>query len=188
MTMHFLHEFPEPPQPKRQGQPWTDDEYATLIELCRRDVGIEKVCEALGRKPGAVLNRAKRMLPMDERGVPAERVLSQLRKHLLHDADYDWEAHLAALPPPRPVINHVHPPAQYAGIEGLEDAQLLTIMTCLVHAKPDTAASRLADQCGNHIRSRQLTDDLMDLLTTQASDFVESLRYRYEPWQRPYHW
>ncbi|MHA7862552.1 hypothetical protein ACX1DX_14445 [Tessaracoccus sp. Y36] len=184
MSMSNLHPVPPSSAPDRRGEPWTDDDYRTMVTLCRQGAVIDELCQALGRTSQAVLGRVKRLLPMAERGAPGERVLAQLHKHLVSDDHYDWESHLAALPPPRPVINHVHPPDQLTGIPGLHDNELLLVAAALFQAGKHTPTGRLMDECASAIRRRNLVDRFIQEMVDQAHDVVNRSGYGFYPGYR----
>ena len=96
MTIRHPSEVSPPTPPQRSGEPWTDEDYESLVHLCREGLDLTTLSQQLGRAPQSVRDRAKRMLPLDQRGVPGDRALTQLRKNLLDDPDYDWGRHLAA--------------------------------------------------------------------------------------------
>lgn len=130
--------LPPPRRPSRSGEPWTEDDYETLVRLCLDGADLVTVAGALQRRDTAVLDRARRMLPLEERGLPADRALVQLRTHLREDPAYDWGAALTQSPPPRPVEQRVYT-QQLTGLRGLEDAELLDVAE-LVVSRPPTEA------------------------------------------------
>lgn len=72
----------EDPRPARSGRPWTDEDYARLVELVRSGASEETIAADLGRAPNAVAYRVKRMLPVAEQGCVTDRGLPALRGHL----------------------------------------------------------------------------------------------------------
>lgn len=173
-----IHEFPRlVPQSRarsavRSGEPWTDDDYTTLLKMAREgdsDVGI---ADALQRSPSAVQVRAKRLLPLDQRGVPSERVIQHLGDLAKADDDYPWATHLAATPPPRPVVEHVHPPARYAGVEGLEDPELLPIAAAFAWGPMSVRDEDLASRIASMVVARGLSSTLRNMVEEDAYDFV----------------
>lgn len=182
MTIHHLYGVPASQRPSRSGQPWADSDYEALLELCRDGVSLTDVCERLGRGSSAVLTRAKKLLPLDERGVPMDRVLAQLRTHLLADPDYDWARHLAATPPPRPVVNHVHPPSTLTGIGGLEHDELLAMAAALAHLKDVSDDALLERRCAVEVLRRGLQDDFVTAMRQEAdrraTGFLGAAPYR----------
>lgn len=148
MTLRNLHEVTPLPPPRRTGQPWTDDDYQTLLRLVRDGVEIEEIAEQLARSTTSVRMRAVRMLPVDQRGVPQDRAVEQLRKNLLADEDYEWEGHLASSPPPRPVVQCTHPPATLSGVPGLRDEGVRE--ECARQVVRRGLASELVTDVGHH--------------------------------------
>lgn len=126
-----LSPLPPPRRPARSGEPWTQEDYETLVRMSADGAGLPDVAQALQRRDTAVLARARRMLPLDERGLPTDRALVQLGAHLRDDPAYDWARWLATSPPPPPV-QHTHVTTRRAGIPGLEDVDLLAVAECLV--------------------------------------------------------
>lgn len=183
MPIRHLSEVRPPGPPRRSGEPWTDDDYDTLVRLCRQGLDLIELSQQLGRSPLPVRDRAKRMLPMDQRGVPGDRVLAQLRKNLLDDPDYDWAHHLAATPPPRPVINHVLPAPRYAGIPGLKDDELLVTVEALAQQRRLDEEDDLAHALANEVHRRGLADDLRSAAAVNARQrvdaFLEQSAYLY---------
>lgn len=184
MTIHHLSPPGPPPRPPRSGEPWTDDDYEQLLDLCREGLTLPAAALRLGRSEAAVRGRAMKLLPVDERGTPQDRVLVQLRTHLEDEDEYDWRKHLAATPPPRPVINHVHPPAVLSGIEGLQDDELLAMASALaVLRAPAEEVSYLAEACAHEVTRRKLQGDLRSGMAHDASwraeDFLARARYPY---------
>lgn len=137
MTLRLIptpEETPTPedtpsPGPARAGQPWTDADYEALVDGCRRGTDLTSLSEELGRSVVAVLDRARRMLPAEERGLPRDRALPRLRELLEQDPDYDWDAAMRASPPPPPVE---HPVYVRRGLAGLQPEELLAIAEVLV--------------------------------------------------------
>ncbi len=126
-----LSPLPPPRRPARSGEPWTPEDYETLVRMSAEGAGLPDVAQTLERRDTAVLARARRMLPLDERGLPADRALVQLGSHLRDDPAYDWARWLATSPPPPPV-QHTHVTVRRDGIPGLEDEDLLAVAECLV--------------------------------------------------------
>lgn len=197
MNIRHLHNVPTSPSwtptPRRtaprSGEPWTDEDYRTLMQLCREDQSLEAICDTLERTPGAVQARARKLLPLEERAVPTERILRQLAKNLAADEDYDWEHHLAATPPPRPVVQHVPPPVTLRGIGGLDDDELLLMAASLTLVGATEGNERLTYECRKQVLARRLQDDLTDAVTEQAHELVRRFlsvpSYEPEPWSWP---
>lgn len=171
----------------RSGEPWTDDDYLELMRLCRQDAPLDEVCHGLGRTPAAVQARAKRLLPLDQRGVPTDRVLTQLRTVLLADEDHDWAGCLAATPPPRPVVNHVHPPAVLTGIDGLQDDELLAMARALAQlAVQRPEEGYLSESCAQEVQRRGLGEQLESAAVQDVRERVRDFLDRGDYPRYPY--
>lgn len=172
--------LPSPRRPTRSGEPWTDDDYETLVRLCAEGATLASVAEELGRGERAVLGRARRMLPLDERGLPDDRALARLRHHLREDPGYDWGTRLTESPPPRPV-EHTHVTVRRDGIPGLTDQDLLDVAELLVTG----ATTRVPAQREvlDEVLDRHLEDRLADRLgrrLVEAALSAVGLRSRRE--------
>ncbi|MFX0538334.1 hypothetical protein ACQBAT_11595 [Ornithinimicrobium sp. Y1847] len=179
MTIHQFPSNPPTPErsasaPTRSGEPWTDDDYELLLRLCGEGADLARVAAELRRTTAAVMSRAKRLLPLDQRGAPGDRVLTHLGELVTAEEDYDWRAHLAATPPPRPVINHVIPPEIKEGIPGLERHELLAMGAALAQLRErEGSAHHLSEACAHEIISRNLVSDLQEVATRAAAHRVE---------------
>ncbi|MFI5954623.1 hypothetical protein [Cryptosporangium sp. NPDC051539] len=76
---------------RRSGEPWTDDEYATVVTALATDAPVEQIAEELQRTPGAVRGALRLLTPpaLQLRGRAAE---SWLREQLNTTPSYDWRA------------------------------------------------------------------------------------------------
>lgn len=129
--MNNLHALPggRSFRPSRNGQPWTEEDYEALVTTCREGVDLETLAERLGRTELAVLDRARKMLPVDERGLPRDRAVTRLRELLRSEEGYDWSAAMRQAPPPPPVEHRVY---RREGIAGLRAPELLAVAEALV--------------------------------------------------------
>ncbi|MGD8148650.1 hypothetical protein [Ornithinimicrobium sp. Y1694] len=177
-----IHQFPGAQRPSqnspaattRSGEPWTDNDYELLLRLCGEGADLARVAAELRRTSAAVMSRAKRLLPLDQRGAPGDRVLTHLGELVTAEEDYDWRAHLVATAPPRPVVNHVHPPEIRKGIPGLESDELLAMGAALAQLREsEGSAHYLSQACAQEIVSRNLESDLQEVATGAAADRVE---------------
>lgn len=173
-----------PGTPARSGEPWTDDDYETLVRLCRAGADAAAVADALQRSAVPVLTRAKRLLPVAERGLPLDRTLTQLRRHL-EDPDYDWAKQLATSPPPRPVVNNVHPPALHTGVPGLTDEQLVAVAYAFSWAPASGVSASVSADVAREVSRRRLLDALRRRFEADSENRLEELLYRDET-SRPY--
>lgn len=179
---------PPEPTPRRSGEPWTTQDYETLVGRCREGASAAELAEALERKERAVLLRAKRLLPLDQRGLPEDRILPHLHGLLNEDGDYDWEHHLAATPPPRPVVNHLPAPEVRRGIPGLEDRELLAIVGLAIRSGMDRDTIDLWQELSMEIERRGLDDRLESDLESDSqrrlADFRHMAYFRFHQGQR----
>lgn len=203
MTIHHLHAVrpdgqpPEPhpsePQPARRGQPWTTDDHETLVARCRDGASASELAEALERTESAVVVRAKRLLPVDQRGAPQDHVIPHLRRLLQEDADYDWGKHLAATPAPRPIVNYLPAPQVRHGIPGLVDDELLALAGLMIRWGEDRIPEVLRSQVAAEVRARHLSQELSIRVTDEVDAWVEvflrgqpaSYHYRDDGWDPP---
>lgn len=161
------------PGPARTGQPWTDADYEALLDGCRRGTDLTSLSEELGRSVVAVLDRARRMLPVEERALPRDRALPRLGELLQQDPDYDWDAAMRASPPPRPVE---HPVYVRRGLAGLQPEELLAIAEVLV----------LEPRGGADVRRKVLDAVRAEGLTTALARRVGDLLVRDAQGPEPY--
>ncbi len=191
MTIHQFpgtnpRRTPTAPEPRRRGEPWTTEDYELLVTRCREGASAAELAEALERNEKPVLQRAKRLLPIDQRGMPEDAILPHLHRLLVEDDDYDWAHHLAATPPPRPVVNHLPPPEVRRGIPGLEDWELLTIAALMIRLCADADTIGLRHDLSIEIGRRDLDERLENALARDSArslaDFREAGYYRDDAW------
>lgn len=196
MTIHHLRGIPgggqSEPEPARSGQPWTTDDYETLVKRCREGASVSELAQALDRSEFAVVTRAKRLLPADQRGAPQDHVITHLRRLLQEDADYDWGHHLASTPPPRPVVNHLPAPQVRRGIPGLSDHDLMTVAGLMVRLGEDPSTDPLRREVVSAIRTRRLPHELAIRLKDEVDLWVDvflwgrrASHYRDDSWDPP---
>ncbi len=121
-----------PARPARTGSRWTDEDYGRLVTMCREGRDLDELTEALSRSEQSVLDRARRMLPPEERGLPRDRAVARLQERLREDPGYDWSAALLQGPPPRPVEHVVY---RSTGLDGLHRHELLAVAEALVQVE-----------------------------------------------------
>ncbi len=143
---------------------------------CRAGDSLAELATTLERSEGAVVLRAKRLLPLEERGSPEDRVVPHLHALLTEDADYDWEHHLAATPPPRPIINHLPAPQVRKGIAGLFDEQLLAVAGLAIRLGVDPLVQDLRHELSREIESRGLGHQLADYVSRDSAAWLEDFR------------
>ncbi len=128
---------------------------------------------------------AKRMVPLDQRAVPGDRVLTQLRQNLLADPGYDWQRHLATPQPPRPVVRQVLPAPTHAGLPGLESDELLAAAEAVAQQRRPDENDYLAQALAHEVRRRGLAEDLRRVSERHArlrvEDFLDRAAWPYHP-------
>lgn len=182
MTYRHLHglprtDRPREPRPARSGEPWSTDDYETLVGRCRAGASLAELAAALERSESAVVARAKRLLPVDQRGAPEDRVIPHLHQLLQEDDDYDWGHHLAATPPPRPVITHLHAPQVCRGIPGLSDRELLAVAGLAFWQGGDPRAKDLRIMLVSELDARDLHGELSARLEQDCAARLDSFRW-----------
>lgn len=80
--------------PFRHGMPWTEDDFAGIMQASREGCGLEEVAARIGRSAHALRPQLRRLLPADERHLAADLVLPRLRQPERH-GDCDWLAAMA---------------------------------------------------------------------------------------------
>lgn len=145
--------------PWRSGTPWTEDDLVLLVAQVRRGADEATTARCLARVERAVVQRLRRMLPLEHRGCPADQVFVAARK-ALQDPEYDWrEALLLSVPPP-PVVN---PPAMVStGIEGLDDDQLATVAYALLCSQ-GPRVRRMLEAVSGEVARRRVCADVLSL-------------------------
>lgn len=124
--------------PKRGGSPWTDDDHELLIHLVQEDERPPELASRLERSEQSVLQRLRRLLPLEHRGCPVDR-LYPAAQSAFADSNYDWKKTVLLSPAPRPVT--MGPTIERHGVEGLEDHDLTTIAFALAQ----TGGARCAE-------------------------------------------
>jgi hypothetical protein len=149
------------PQPRRSGQPWTDDDYERLVTLVREGQDVPAIAGALGRTEGAVTPRLRALLPPEQRAILADRVLTTLRGHVQDRPDYPWAEIMVQLPPPAPVVEEV---VHRAGVAGLEADLLVEAAWAMLHC--ETAEAEAVREVCLEVEARGLDDLLVERLGT----------------------
>lgn len=176
MTIHDLYAVARAPRPARSGQPWTDEDYATLVRLTGDGLDAEAIAGQLQRPVGSVMERARRMLPLEERSVYVDHALSRLRTHLLADAAYDWSAALArATPRPAPTSWRPTP----TGIEALDNEDLVAIAEALA-LSPRLGDETLRERIARAVAHRGLAGQVCRGLENHVQDQVILLLRPYD--------
>jgi hypothetical protein len=76
---------------RRSGEPWTDDEYATVVTALASGATVEQIAEERQRTPGAVRG-ALRLLTPPSLGLRGPAAEDWLRDQLGRTPGYDWRA------------------------------------------------------------------------------------------------
>ncbi len=113
------------PTPARSGTLWTDDDYELALDEVKAGAGVDRVAEALQRKPEAVANKLRRLLPVQQRKCPPDRTVPALRAAIA-DPHYDWRQVVLEVPPDPPVTQIVR-----KGLPGLDATDLARIVYTL---------------------------------------------------------
>jgi hypothetical protein len=87
------HETPEE-GPPRHGMPWTEEDFAAVVQASREGCDQEEIAARIGRSVHGLRSQLRRLLPAEERHLSAALVLPRLRQLGL-DGDYDWLAAMA---------------------------------------------------------------------------------------------
>jgi hypothetical protein len=148
-------------QPRRSGQPWTDDDYERLVALVREGSDVPAAADALGRTEGAVTSRLRALLPPEQRSILADRVLPTLREHVRERPDYPWAEVLAQGSPPAPIVQEV---VHRAGVAGLEADLLVEAAWAMLHC--ETAEAESVREVCLEVEARGLDDSLVERLGT----------------------
>lgn len=170
----------------RSGQPWTDEDYESLLAACRQGLTLDAIATTLRRRDTAVLDRARRILPVTERGLPRDRAVARLRQILQDDPDYDWATALLRSPPPRPIEHAVY---ERHGLEGLRTEELLDVGQLVVLQQ--TGPLRIHESVLRLLERRGLVEELErrvgSHLAGRARDRVaDSYDRGYpDPWESP---
>lgn len=127
------------------------------------------------------------MLPLDQRGMPADQVLHHLGTLARADDDYDWSAHLAATPPPRPVVQHLLPQPHLAGLPGLGDDELVMVAVS-VALSPITPNARLVHGLAREVNVRGLVDHLTSAIERHTQAQQEDFLLSAHLWPPPAPW
>ncbi|MEI2774603.1 MAG: hypothetical protein V9G19_01250 [Tetrasphaera sp.] len=187
MTITPLTSVPKPPPPARSGQPWTPDDYDTLVRLAREGSSLDHICEVLQRGANSILDRARRMLPVDERMLPRDHAITRLQRHLERDPDYDWSTQLCT-EPPRPAYP---PPPIRSGVAGLDDDELIAF-ACLTATMPRVVSrpvrasvARALHDRGLHGRLEQLW---LDTVRAGVDRMFEDAAPYYSSYASPVDW
>jgi len=151
----MIEERPQQRQ-SRTGTTWTEEENEQLVALVRGGADVDAVAHEVRRSSTSVVARLRRMLPLEHRSCPNDRVVIALCDHL-RDPDYDWQGQMLLTLPPRPVIN---PPAiVHEGLAGLPDDDLVAV-THSVLLDDRVATADLRGRLVDEVKQRRLGDQV----------------------------
>lgn len=201
-------------QASRYGQPWTDEDYEGLISAVRSGLDEQQIAKALGRPSSTVLGRIRKLLPVEVRQCPYDRVLPAARDAFEAEG-YDWRVTILHSPPPRPIVTPA--PIVRHGVAGLSADELGTIAFSLASTGGTRCAELLERVCAemhSESDSQNIARDLAaqwlrrsgapigwgEYATQAAHDWLSSAdgwslsaphsrRYGWEPgpeWDTPY--
>ena len=163
--------FDEFQGPTRSGRPWTDEETAKIVDWVRGGADFGAITTRSGRGSTSVLNRMRRMLPLEHRSCPPDMVVATLRDHL-RDQDYDWRATMLLTPPPRPIVRS--PEIVRTGVAGLTDGDLVRV-THSVLLDDRAATADLRERLVGEVRTRGLSRQVADSHETYLTTLREPL-------------
>ena len=134
--------------PPRSGMPWTEDDFAAVFAASRDGCDPDEIAARIGRSTIALRGQLRRLLPAEERHLPADLVLPRLRQ-LDREGDYDWLAAMASSTRPSwELQREAQAERDERGIGALSDGELLALVDVI---------------CG---RTAQLPDELVRAIST----------------------
>lgn len=151
------HPTAPPPRPARSGQPWADDDYEKMVDAVKEGEQLGAIAAALQRPNSTILSRLRRLLPVQERRCLGDRVLTAARAHL-QDPAYDWKQTMLlseeprTVQPPPPIVRH--------GVEGLTDADLVTVAYSMLCAHRGSE-TRLLREVSDEVEGRGVVHHLV---------------------------
>ncbi|MCH1883272.1 hypothetical protein [Agrococcus sp. ARC_14] len=168
--------------PFRHRQLWTEEDFVGIMQGCRDGCAAEQIAARIGRTVAGMRSQLRRLLPLDERHLPAELVLPRLRQ-LDVDGDYDWLAAMAQRtisPWERQAQAREEQDAR--GFGALTDEEVLEIALAIVHSAV-TAPAVVTRPISGEVRSRGLSSLLTRRATIAADSAADRLLGR-----TPSHW
>lgn len=167
-------DHPTPP-PARSGEPWTDEDYEQLVALIRDGADHDEIATGLQRPLSTVGMRTRRLLPVEERRCPSDRVLPAARRHL-SDPAYDWHHVMLLSEPPRPAAP-LPPPVVRGGVPGLDDDDLVTTaygLLCAFRESRRPVVREVAQEVGRRGLEQDLIGRRADHLLHRMGETVTS--------------
>ncbi|GAA1671447.1 hypothetical protein GCM10010977_16550 [Citricoccus zhacaiensis] len=177
--------------PIRHGQPWTEQDFAEVMQAVREGCALEEIAERIGRSVNGLRNQLRRMLPADERHLTADVVLLRLRQLNQYD-DYDWLAAMAEQPKSDWQLRHeaeqhsretMLENARVVGIGALPEEHLLTVAAALVDTG-ESVPSDLRLILAKEISERGLLGRLADRARDRMDGSLAALLGMEPPFQR----
>lgn len=141
-------------RPHKSGQPWTDEDYEQMVASVRDGNDVDIVAQTLQRPVTSIGPRLRRLLPVEERRCPGDRVLAAAHRHL-SDPAYDWASIMLLSEPPRPIQQP--PDVVNRGVAGLSNTELVSCayaLLCLHHDVDPDLLARLSRE----VHARRLED------------------------------
>lgn len=154
---------PRAANPKRSGKLWEPLDYELLVEGVREGLDVPALAERVGRPENSVWQRLRRLVPVPQRGCLTDQLLPVLRTALA-DPAYDWQAEMRLTPPPAPIV---HREVIRTGIEGLTDADAVTVAYALLASGGEEEAGVLA-RLIPRLEADRLVEDLIELRAQRA--------------------
>lgn len=181
----------ERPMLARSGTMWTETDYELALDQIKAGAGLEHLAEVLQRKPNAVADKLRRLLPVEQRKCPPDRTVPALALAIA-DAEYDWRRVVLQTPPEPPVTRIVR-----SGLSGLDANDLVSAVYALAASRAAGAEDVLnrgleevnrrgLDYALMQARARALIQQdspiTMDGAIECARDWLESLREDGSMW------
>lgn len=149
--------------PARSGSMWTEADYELALERVRAGASVDQLAEALQRKPEAVANKLRRLLPLEQRKCPPDRTVPALAMATA-DPNYDWRQ-VVLQTPPEPPVNRI----VCSGLSGLDTADLIRITYALA-TTPTVNGDDILSRALEEVGARCLD---YKLIQTRATDLIQ---------------
>lgn len=115
----MLEERPQHRQ-SRTGTTWTEEENEQVVALVRTGAELDAVADGVQRSSTSVVARLRRMLPLEHRSCPNDRVVLALRDHL-RDPGYDGQGQMLLTPLGRSHESYLATHRELAGFRDLDE-------------------------------------------------------------------
>ncbi|MGO1543910.1 MAG: hypothetical protein ACTHXA_06165 [Gulosibacter sp.] len=155
----------------RSGLPWEDRDYRAIIAAIGEGANdIDEVARYTGRTTSSIMSKWRRLLPIEQRTAPRDRVIPLLRGHL-EDPNYDWQLATITDPPPPPIVR---PPAKTGlpglELEDLEDIGFAVGLSAVV--MPDVLRERLGVEIVTRNLQHRIRDRRVEQLLTSPGSVI----------------